>query len=598
MKNLRPLHRAQFDLHAISRGTAVAFASLFLAMTQALGQNTPAFSQVIVFGDSFSDDGNVRQRTENASAGATSYPSSIYNYADGRFTNSATTTPGSGTYAGLWHEQLARTFLGLPEATFSLGGGTDWAFGGATAQNGTREVMVIPSPGADLTITIDNLGKQVDDYLGSQVVDANALYLVWGGINDLLLDDSAANVSATANRVAGLVSRLALAGAKHILVPNVPPLGMFPNYAGDEAKMTSLDKASQSYRPQLEAALDATVNTLAAQGIHPTIYRPDIWSRFVRIAAHPSDYGVTDVEHLAQGDSSVSPDQFLFWDVLHLTTAGHFQIAIEADRALSGPAAVPARALNLSSRVTVGTGENVSIAGFIITGPVAKRVLIRGIGPSLTASNVPDVLADPNLELFDSANTSLARNGNWRTTQESEIAMTGLPPTHDLESAIVRTLAPGAYTAVLTGHDGGTGTGLVEVYDLDTAAGANLANISTRGFVGLGDNVLIGGLIIGSGEGPIVALRAIGPSLLKAGIAHPLLDPTIELHNGNGDEIGVNDNWKDTQTSAAVRAIGLTPGDDREAALAASLDPGNYTVIVRGKSNTTGIALVEAYRIP
>jgi phospholipase/lecithinase/hemolysin len=597
MKNLRRVCRGHIEVHAISRGAVVAFASLLLLTSQASGQNTSTFSQLIVFGDSFSDDGNVRNRTESASGGMTSYPSSVYNYADGRFTNSATTTPGSATYSGLWHEQLARSFLGLPEATFSLAGGTDFAFGGATTQNGTDERTVIPSPGGDLTITVDNMGKQVDDYLASHAVDPNALYLVWGGINDLLHDESAASVSATANRVAGLASRLAAAGAKHILVPNVPPLGMFPNYSGDEAKIISLDQASGAYRSQLDAALDATVATLAAQGVHPTIYRLDVWSHFVRIAGHPAGYGFADIGHVAQGNSSVSPDQFLFWDVLHATTAGHFQIAKEANRALNGPVGPPARALNLSTRVAVGTGENVSIAGFIIRGPVAKRLLIRGIGPSLTGSGVPDVLADPRLELFDSANTSLATNDNWRATQESEIAATGLAPTNDFESALIRTVAPGSYTAVLAGHDANTGNGLVEVYDLDSAADATLANISTRGFVGVNGNVLIGGLIIGSGPGPIVAMRAIGPSLSAAGIAHPLLDPTIELHNGNGDQIQFNDDWKNSQ-AAAIRAIGLTPADDREATIVASLDPGNYTVIVRGKGNTTGVALVEAYRVP
>jgi hypothetical protein len=225
-------------------------------------------------------------------------------------------------------------------------------------------------------------------------------------------------------------------------------------------------------------------------------------------------------------------------------------------------------------------------------------VLIRGIGPSLTGSGLQNVLGDPTLELFTQANTSLAINDNWKTAQEAEIAATGLAPQNDLESALIRSLPPGQYTAVLSGRNGGSGIGLVEIYDLDAAGDASLANISTRGFVGVGDNVLIGGFIVGSGEGPIGVVRAIGPSLINFGIANALLDPTIELHNGNGDEIGFNDNWKDGQTSAATRAIGLTPTDDREAALVASLNPGNYTVIVRGKNNTTGVALVEAYRIP
>ncbi|MFZ1221148.1 MAG: SGNH/GDSL hydrolase family protein [Chthoniobacterales bacterium] len=574
------------------------FAAFFLAAVQIFGQPSPSFSQFVVFGDSFSDDGNVRERTEAASGGPISYPSRVYNYADGRFTNSADTTPGSAIFAGLWHEQLARTFFGLPEAIHSLGGGTDFAFGGATTEDGTSQRTVIPFPGGDLTITIDNMGKQVDDYLATHAIDPDGLYVLWGGINDLLLNNSAASVSATANRTAGLVTRLALAGAKHILVPNVLPLGLFPNYAGDEAQIAALDQASRAYRFQLDANLDSTVNTLAAQGVNPLIYRLDLWSNFVRMTASPSAYGFVDVRHTAQNDTSANPDQFLFWDSLHATTAGHFQIAKEANRALTGPVTARAKALNLSTRVRVGTGENVAIGGFILSGTAAKRVLIRGIGPSLTGSGLQDVVADPTLELFDQANTSLAVNDNWKTNQEAEIAATGIPPQNDLESAIIRTLPPGHYTAVLAGRNGGGGNGLVEVYDLDAAVDASLANLSTRGFVGGGDNVMIGGLIVGAGEGPIVTVRAIGPSLLNSGIANPLVDPTLALHNGNGDEIGFNDNWKDTQSSAATRAVGFVPADDREAALVASLNPGNYTVIVRGKNNATGVALVEAYSIP
>jgi len=579
----------------------VALISLLAAASHSFAQQAPAFSQVIVFGDSLSDNGNVKDRTENTSGGTVSYPSEKYNYSNGRFTNSATTSPGSPVFFGVWHEQLALTFLGLPRATYSLGGGTDSAFGGATTKDGTSERTVISNPapfaGGDLTITINNMGKQVTDYLASHAIDPNGLYIVWGGGNDLFDDDGAASVSATAIRVAGLVNRLAMAGAKHIFVPNVPPLGVIPKYLGNEPKMKSLNAASQAYRSELNSNLDSTANALALQGITPAIYRLDVWVNFVRITANSFGFGFGDVQNPAQ-NHSVVPDNFLFWDDIHPTTSGHYQTAKDAYRALAGPAYVPAKALNVATRVNVGVGENVAIAGFIVTGNVDKRVYIRGLGPSLKASGVPDVLADPNIELFDGANNSIMKNDNWRTTQEAEILATKNPPPNNEESAIVRTLSPGRYSVVLAGNSGGTGNGLIEVYDLDETADSTLANISTRGFVGTGDNVLIGGFIIGSGEEAILAVRAIGPSLAAAGINNPLLDPTIELHNGNGDLIGFNDNWKETQASSAVRATQLMPLDNRESAIVAALPPGNYSAVVRGKDNATGVALVEVYRVP
>jgi hypothetical protein len=162
----------------------------------------------------------------------------------------------------------------------------------------------------------------------------------------------------------------------------------------------------------------------------------------------------------------------------------------------------------------------------------------------------------------------------------------------------VLNLSPGPYTAVLAGNGGTTGNALVEVYDLEPDVSSTLANLSTRGFAGAGDNALIAGVIIGNGDSPIVVLRAIGPTLASSGIANPLLDPTIDLHDGQGAIIGFNDNWKDFQAQA-VSATLLAPNDDREAAIVAPfLTPGNYTAVVRGKDNTTGVALVEAYRIP
>jgi hypothetical protein len=266
-------------------------------------------------------------------------------------------------------------------------------------------------------------------------------------------------------------------------------------------------------------------------------------------------------------------------------------------------AALPAPSpllLNISTRLRVLTGDNVLIGGFIVTGTDPKKVIVRGLGPSLTSQGVPGALSDPTLELHDGTGATLATNDNWKDTQQSEIEATTIPPTNDLESAIVATLPANnaAYTAILRGKNDTTGIGLVEVYDLDQAANSQLANISTRGFVDTGDNVMIGGFIIGPSNafsGKIV-VRAIGPSLTNQGVANALQDPTLELHDGSGATIASNDNWKDTQQSD-IEATTIPPTNDLESAIVATLTPGNYTAIVRGKNNTTGVALVEVYNL-
>jgi len=260
-------------------------------------------------------------------------------------------------------------------------------------------------------------------------------------------------------------------------------------------------------------------------------------------------------------------------------------------------AAFGTRLLNISTRMEVLTDDRVLIGGFIITGTGPKKVILRGIGPSLSAQNVPGALQDPVLELHDTQSV-LQTNDDWQDTQKTEIEATGIPPSDDRESAIVASLDPGAYTGILSGVNRTTGIGLVEVYDLDQSAGSSLANISTRGFVDIGDNVMIGGLIIGpsdTGDGTVL-LRAIGPSLSTAGVDDPLQDPILELHDGQGAILTTNDDWQDTQ-KAEIEATGIPPTDDRESAIVEMLAPGAYTAIVRGKNDTTGVALVEAYHL-
>ena len=251
-------------------------------------------------------------------------------------------------------------------------------------------------------------------------------------------------------------------------------------------------------------------------------------------------------------------------------------------------------AVNISTRLAVGTGDDVLIGGFIITGTSPMNVILRAIGPSLTAVGITDVLADPLLELH-LADGTIVTNDNWRDTQEQEIIATGIPPANDLESAIVATLDPGAYTAIVSGRNAGTGVALVEVYDLGSTGQSQLANISTRGLVQTGDDVMIGGFILAGSDASTAVVRAIGPSLTAAGVSGVLQDPILELHNADGTIITTNDNWMDGPDMQTIIDDGLAPTDAKESALLALLTPGAYTAIVSGTNNTTGVALVEVY---
>jgi hypothetical protein len=244
----------------------------------------------------------------------------------------------------------------------------------------------------------------------------------------------------------------------------------------------------------------------------------------------------------------------------------------------------------------VQTGDKVGIGGFIITGIVPKRVIIRAIGPSLTRYGITDALADPVLELHGPNLFATITNNNWRDTQEDEIQATGLPPTNDLESAIVVTLAPGTYTAIVRGNGNTSGVALVEVYDL-TPAASKLANISTRAFVGTGDDIVIAGFILGNGGGDDkIIVRGMGPSLTAAGVPNVLADPTLELRNANGSLNFSNNDWMDNPAQAAeIIAAGLAPSNNFESAIAATLPPGLYTALLAGVNNGTGIGVVEVY---
>jgi hypothetical protein len=249
----------------------------------------------------------------------------------------------------------------------------------------------------------------------------------------------------------------------------------------------------------------------------------------------------------------------------------------------------------------VDTGDNAGIGGFIITGSVPKHVIIRGIGPSLTKFGIDpsQVLADPTLEVHGPGAFGTITNNNWRDTQQAQIKADGLSPTNDLESAIDATLPPGAYTAIVRGNTGTppAGIALFEVYDLDTAATSQLANLSTRAFVGTGSNVVIAGFVLGNNNGDDrVVVRGLGPSLSSFGVSNTLPDPALELRDQNGVLLISNNDWQDDATQAAdITAAGLAPSNTKESAIAATLPPGLYTALLSGLNNTTGVGLVEVY---
>ena len=267
---------------------------------------------------------------------------------------------------------------------------------------------------------------------------------------------------------------------------------------------------------------------------------------------------------------------------------------------------------NISTRSFVQTDEHVMIGGFIVQGSGPKRVIIRAIGPELTQFGIPDALANPRLELHNRAGALIASNDDWQTTvlggiitsnQVTAIQNTGYAPTAASESAIIATLQPGNYTAIVRGVNNSIGVGLVEVYDLNPGASASLGNISTRSFVQTGQHVMIGGFIV-QGSGPKrVIIRAIGPELTQFGIPDALANPRLELHNRTGALIASNDNWETTVLGGIITSnqvvdiqdSGHAPAEASESAIIANLQPGNYTAIVRGVNNTVGVALVEVY---
>jgi len=262
----------------------------------------------------------------------------------------------------------------------------------------------------------------------------------------------------------------------------------------------------------------------------------------------------------------------------------------------STPGASASHLANISTRMKVGTGQNVLIGGFIIRGTQSKTLVLRAIGPSLAAAGVTNVLADPVLEVHDSAGNVVAINDDWRNgAQASQIQQSGIAPSDPLESALLVTLAPGSYTAIVSGNGNTGGNGLVEAYEMD-ANTTRLVNISTRGRIGTANEPMIGGLITQGGTKKVI-IRALGPSLGTGvnAISGALADPTLELRDGSGNLLAYNDDWGQSPQVAEILASTIPPVNPLESAIVATLSAGNYTAIVRSVDGSAGVALVEVY---
>ncbi len=319
------------------------------------------------------------------------------------------------------------------------------------------------------------------------------------------------------------------------------------------------------------------------------------------LTAPPSTSGVQSaipIAYLLQASTIVDSLSGSYTEHQFFSDANHRTLQFLANPTNVG--ALNPRLINLSTRGQVLAGENVLIGGLVIQGGTAttKRLLVRAVGPTLAGAGVTGVLNDPTLAIYNAAGAVIASSDDWRVgTQATEIAASGFAPVDDREPAVILNLAPGAYTAIVSGKGGATGVALIEAYDLETPGVARLANVSTRGRVGAGENVMIGGLVIGGQVPKRMLLRALGPSLGASGVTGVLTDPVIELRGAGGQLLAIGDDWQTGLQAQEILASRFVPGDARDAVLVAWLAPGAYTIIVRGKSGGEGVALVEAYEL-
>jgi subtilisin family serine protease len=429
------------------------------------------------------------------------------------------------------------------------------------------------------------------------------------------------------NTLAGFSSRGPSTYPPNVLKPNIsaPGVTVRSSYYSNDASYVNLSGTSMagphvvgavallwSARPSLLRDIAATKALLQNTANHSvTVTPPQLCGGTLSSIDIPNNsFGYGRVDILAAINASGSPTPTptptatatatptATATATPTATASATPTATATATPVATPTATPATVLgNISSRLRVETGDNNAlIGGFIVTGAQDKKVVVRALGPSLS---LPNKLANPTLELRDSSGSLLQLNDDWSTSPNRQaIVDSGLAPNNDLESAIIATLPANgkSYTAIVRGVGGGTGTGVVEVYDVDRSVDSKLANISARGLVQTGDTILIAGTIVVGSTPQKVIVRAIGPSL---NIAGKLADPTLELRDANGTLVRADDNWRTGGQETEIMQSGVAPTNDLESALIETLSANNaaYTAIVRGVNDTTGIAVVEVYAL-
>lgn len=371
--------------------------------------------------------------------------------------------------------------------------------------------------------------------------------------------------------------------------------------AGDKLRLIPITNARVASASQSETAsgfgYPGTIPSISANGSANGI----VWAHHNLSDATLRAYDANDLSRELYNSSQAANNRDLFGAgnkfIVPTISTGKVYVGTKNSVGVFG-LFNPPKLANISTRADVGTGDNVLIGGFIVLGSSPKTVVLRAIGPSLQSANLSNFLADPVLELHNSTGAVIASNNDWQTNNPNaaQIQQVHLDPSDPKESALLATLSPGAYSAVVSGNGNTTGIGLVELFDLSHPPTSNLANLSARGFVETGDNVLIGGIIVTGVAAEKVVFRAIGPDLANSQVANPLSDPLLDLRDANGTQIAFNNNWRDTQESEII-ALGLAPKDDRDSAIVKTLQPGGYSAIVSGAGGATGVALVEGFEV-